>query len=95
MSWEASQISLPPSDRMRRVLRVTLWFLAGIVVLLVVVLTVVTNPVKARPFEAGVSVDALRLRADVEVLTPFFATRTITWFAMPQTPSTMSGWPTE
>ncbi len=42
---------------------------AAVSVLLLVAVVVVTNPVKARPFESGVSADSSRLRSDVEALT--------------------------
>jgi len=54
---------------MRKVLRVMLWMFAVACVLLVVAATVLTNPVKARPFASGVSADPSRLRSDVEALT--------------------------
>ena len=46
-----------------------LWVFAVACVLLVVAATVVTSPVKARPFSSGVSADPSRLRSDVEALT--------------------------
>ncbi len=54
---------------MRRAKRVVLWVLVAVSVLLLVAVVVVTNPVKARAFEAGVSADPSRLRTDVEALT--------------------------
>ncbi|MCJ7756273.1 MAG: hypothetical protein MUP13_17060, partial [Thermoanaerobaculales bacterium] len=54
---------------MRKVLRLMLWVFAVAGVLLLLVVTLVTNPVTARPFAAGVSADASRLRSDVEALT--------------------------
>ena len=54
---------------MRRAKRVVLWVLAAICVLLLVGVVVVTNPVRAKTFEAGVSADPSRLRSDVEALT--------------------------
>jgi len=46
-----------------------LWMFAVACVLLVVAATVLTNPVKARPFASGVSADPSRLQSDVEALT--------------------------
>ena len=54
---------------MRKALRVTLWVLAALSVVLLVAAIALTNPVKARSFEPGVSADASRLRSDVEALT--------------------------
>jgi len=54
---------------MRKVLRVMLWLVVVAVVLLVVAVTVVTNPVRARPNGSGVVADPYRLLADVEALT--------------------------
>jgi Zn-dependent M28 family amino/carboxypeptidase len=54
---------------MRKVLRGMLWTVAVGGVLLLVAATAMTNPVKARPFAFGVSVDPSRLRFDVEALT--------------------------
>jgi hypothetical protein len=54
---------------MRKVLRVMLWMFAVAGVLLLVAVTVVTNPVKARPFASAVSADPSRLQSDVEALT--------------------------
>ena len=54
---------------MRKALRVMLWALAALSVVLLVAVIVLTNPVKARSFESGVSTDVSRLRSDVEALT--------------------------
>ena len=54
---------------MRKALRVTLSVLAALSVVLVAVAIALTNPVKARVFESGISADASRLRSDVEALT--------------------------
>jgi hypothetical protein len=54
---------------MRKALRVTLWVLAALGVVLLVAAVALTNPVKARSFESGVSADVSRLRSDVEALT--------------------------
>lgn len=54
---------------MRKAPRVTLWVFVAVGVLLVVAATALTNPVKARSYESGISTDASRLRSDVEALT--------------------------
>jgi len=54
---------------MRKALRVTLWVVAALGVVLLVGVIVLTNPVKTRVFESGVSADASRLQSDVEALT--------------------------
>ena len=54
---------------MRKALRVTLWVLAALGVVLLVTAIALTNPVKARSSESGISADASRLRSDVEALT--------------------------
>jgi hypothetical protein len=54
---------------MRKVLLGMLWVFAVAGVLLLVAAIVMTNPVKARPFESAVSADPSRLRSDVEALT--------------------------
>jgi hypothetical protein len=58
-----------PREVMRKVLRLMLWMFAVAGVLLLVAATVLTNPVRARPFASGVSADPSRLRSDVEALT--------------------------
>ena len=54
---------------MGKALRVTFWVLAALSVVLLVAVIALTNPVKARSFESGISADASRLRSDVEALT--------------------------
>ncbi len=45
------------------------WVLAALSVVLLVTVMVVTNPVRARPFESRIAADPSRLLADVEALT--------------------------
>jgi hypothetical protein len=54
---------------MRKALKVTVWVLVTVGLMFVASVLVLTNPVKAEPFESEVSADPVRLRSDVEALT--------------------------
>ena len=69
MGWVGILLFFLPRELMRKVPRVMLWVFVAVGVLLVVAATVLTNPVKARPFASGVSADPSSLRSDVEALT--------------------------
>jgi len=69
MSWGAILLFFLPLEMMRKVLRVMLLVFSVAGVLLLVAVTVLTNPIKVRPFASGVSAGPSRLRSDVESLT--------------------------